>query len=167
MSVGAGFVVFAVIGAFRPIAYWIDLRAAVPAAMGAVVTVIYFIVCWAAFGRTLGMALMGITALTWDGKRLSLARVVLRYVGYLISVCFIFVGLLWVLADNRRLGWHDHLARTRVVHVPRMIGHTSPSSAPPACAGRCRGAMISPAFVARTSGCFGGRESAKHWPLKH
>ena len=134
VSVGAaGFILFAVIGAFRPIASGVDLRAAVPAAMGALVTVLYFIVCWAAFGRTLGMALMGLKALTWDGKRVSLLRAILRYVGYLISVCFVFVGLLWVLFDNRRLGWHDHLARTQVIHVPRMIGHsTSPASLSPA-----------------------------------
>ena len=120
------------------IASGIDLRAAVPAAMGALATVLYFIVCWAAFGRTLGMALMGLKALTWDGKRVSLLRAVLRYVGYLISVCFVFVGLLWVLIRQ---------PKTRLARPPckdpgySRTPHDRPFYFPSlslACAGRCR-----------------------------
>ena len=61
---------------------------------------------------------MGLKVLTLDGRRVSFWRAVLRYIGYLVSTVFIFLGFLWVMIDDRRLGWLDHIARTKVVRVP-------------------------------------------------
>lgn len=40
---------------------------------------------------------------------------VIRYLGYLPSVAFLFLGFFWVAFDRRKQGWHDKLAGTLVV----------------------------------------------------
>jgi uncharacterized RDD family membrane protein YckC len=50
-------------------------------------------------------------------------RLVLRYVGYLLSALPLGLGFLWMLWDPRRQTWHDKLARTVVLHdAPNRIG---------------------------------------------
>jgi uncharacterized RDD family membrane protein YckC len=94
-----------------------------PVVTGAVIIVSYFIFCWTAFGRTMGMGLMGLKMVTLEGKDVRVWRAVVRYVGFVLSVVCLGLGLLWVLIDNRRMGWHDHLARTQVLRVRRRIGN--------------------------------------------
>jgi uncharacterized RDD family membrane protein YckC len=98
---------------------------AVPAGLGGLMFLIYFVFCWAVLGRTIGMGLMGLKVVTLRERRVSFPRAVLRYIGYLISTVFIFIGFLWVLVDNRRLGWLDHIARTQVVRAPLPADHGS------------------------------------------
>jgi uncharacterized RDD family membrane protein YckC len=83
---------------------------------GVVLALAYFVVSWSAFGRTLGKALLGLAVITEDGARPGVGRSILRYVGYVISAIPLGLGFLWVLVDNDRRAWHDHLAGTRVVY---------------------------------------------------
>ncbi|MFL5736920.1 MAG: RDD family protein [Actinomycetota bacterium] len=76
----------------------------------------YFTIGWAAFGQTFGKAFMGLRVATPTGERPGLPRAALRFVGYLISALPLYLGFVWILFDDRRLGWHDHIARTRVVY---------------------------------------------------
>ena len=43
----------------------------------------------------------------------------LRYIGYLISTLPLLLGFFWAAWDPRRQGWHDKLAGTVVIRVPR------------------------------------------------
>lgn len=45
----------------------------------------------------------------------SSGRLVLRYVGYFISVLPLLLGFIWVGIDARKQGFHDKIARTVVV----------------------------------------------------
>jgi uncharacterized RDD family membrane protein YckC len=83
---------------------------------GVVLAMAYFVVSWSAYGRTPGKALLGLAVITKDGARPSVGRSILRYFGYLISTIPLGLGFLWVLVDNNRRAWHDHLAGTRVVY---------------------------------------------------
>lgn len=45
-----------------------------------------------------------------------------RYLGYFVSTIPLGLGLLWVAYDERKQGWHDKLAGTLVIRVPRQDG---------------------------------------------
>jgi uncharacterized RDD family membrane protein YckC len=77
---------------------------------------IYYTLCWALIGQTIGQRFMGLRVLRLDGRELGLRRSFLRYIGYALCFVTLGVGFLWVLIDNRRMGWHDKLARTCVVY---------------------------------------------------
>ena len=102
---------------------WTWLATAIPAAVAAVaslVPVTYFLVAGAVAGRTVGKTVMGLRIVGLDGRRLPAARSLLRSVAYLASALPLFAGFLWVLVDGDRRAWHDHIARSRVVYVPRV-----------------------------------------------
>jgi uncharacterized RDD family membrane protein YckC len=51
----------------------------------------------------------------------------LRYVGYILSTLPLLLGFLWAAWDPRRQGWHDKLAGTVVIRVPRRAGSPPPT----------------------------------------
>ena len=61
---------------------------------------------------------MGLQVVSSDGADLGLGRSVLRFLGYIVSLLPLGAGFLWVLGDNERRGWHDHIARTQVIYQP-------------------------------------------------
>ena len=42
----------------------------------------------------------------------------LRWVGYILSGIFLYLGFLWIAWDGRKQGWHDKIAGTVVVRRP-------------------------------------------------
>jgi uncharacterized RDD family membrane protein YckC len=89
---------------------------AVLALIGAVIAIGYPVGFWVLLGRTPGKALMGLCVVRVDGKRLTVRRALLRYLGYWMSAIPLFMGFWWVLGDQQRQGWHDKLAGTCVVY---------------------------------------------------
>jgi uncharacterized RDD family membrane protein YckC len=78
---------------------------------------------WAEFGATPGKRMLGLVIVdAGTGGRPPLPRLLLRYVGYLLSALPLFLGFLWALWDPRRQGWHDKLAQTVVVVRPSTGG---------------------------------------------
>jgi uncharacterized RDD family membrane protein YckC len=49
------------------------------------------------------------------GGKPTAAQLVVRYLGYYVSMIPLFLGIVWVAFDRRKQGWHDKLARTVVV----------------------------------------------------
>lgn len=45
----------------------------------------------------------------------STGRLVLRYIGYFVSILTLFLGFIWVGIDARKQGFHDKIAGTVVV----------------------------------------------------
>ena len=80
-------------------------------------TVFYRTFLWYFTGKTIGKALMGLKVVPLNGGRLPLWRSFLRYFGYYVSGIFLGIGFFWIIFDNRRMGWHDMLARTCVVYT--------------------------------------------------
>jgi len=78
--------------------------------------VLYFVVFWSLGGRTPGKALMGLRVVTTDGGRLIPRRALVRFIGYVVSTVTFFLGFVVILADNRRQGFHDKLARSLVIY---------------------------------------------------
>ena len=67
-------------------------------------------------GLTIGKAVMGVRIVRMDGRRLTFWRAVLRYIMFWISVIPLGLGLIWVLWDDERRGWHDKVAKTCVIY---------------------------------------------------
>lgn len=88
----------------------IDLRAV--ASLG---DFVYFVGCWSTTGQTVGMIAMRIRIVRIDGQPMSWATGLVRYAGYILSIISLGLGLLWILWDRDKQGWHDKIARTLVV----------------------------------------------------
>ncbi|MCD6360518.1 MAG: RDD family protein, partial [Armatimonadetes bacterium] len=70
---------------------------------------------WTFFGATPGKALWRLRVVTEDGGRLRAGRAALRCLGYALASLPVKLGLLPILWDARRQGWHDRIAGTVVL----------------------------------------------------
>ena len=70
---------------------------------------------WVLSGQTPGKRILGVRVMRTDGRRVTLGKGILRWVGYWISAIG-FLGYFWILLDNRRQGFHDKLADTIVTY---------------------------------------------------
>lgn len=77
---------------------------------------LYFVMFWSLTGRTIGKWFMGLKVVTADGRPPTIGRAILRYIGYGLSAIAFWVGYVWVVIDDERQAWHDHMARTWVVY---------------------------------------------------
>ena len=79
--------------------------------------VIYYVYFWSSYGKgqTLGSRALNIRVVKTDGSYLDLVGAFLRYVGLIISVICIFIGVIWAAFDANKQGWHDKIAGTYVV----------------------------------------------------
>jgi uncharacterized RDD family membrane protein YckC len=85
--------------------------------LSTLVSIAYFVYFWSSTGQTLGHKALGLKVVKTDGGTLDLVGAIIRYVGVVISTIPIFLGLLWVIWDSEKQGWHDKIAKTYVVHV--------------------------------------------------
>lgn len=53
------------------------------------------------------------------GAKISVGQAIVRYLGYLVALLALGLGIFWVAFDRRKQGWHDKLARTVVVRPQR------------------------------------------------
>jgi uncharacterized RDD family membrane protein YckC len=63
-------------------------------------------------GSTVGVRLMGLTLVSFDGDRPNSAQRLMRMIGGWVSLCAAAIGLVWALADQETLTWHDHMSGT-------------------------------------------------------
>ncbi len=79
--------------------------------------VLYFCYFWSSYGKgqTIGMRALNLRVVKTDGSQLDLVGAFLRYIGLIVSIAVIFIGVLWVLFDAQKQGWHDKIAGTYVV----------------------------------------------------
>lgn len=67
-------------------------------------------------GITIGKALMGLRVVRMDGVPLKVGRSTRRYFTFILAALPFFLGLFWVIWDDRRQGWHDKLSNTCVIY---------------------------------------------------
>jgi uncharacterized RDD family membrane protein YckC len=83
-----------------------------PAAMFAVILVLYRGL-WALVNRdTPGMRFAGLRLVDFDGRTPKRDRRILRQFAGVLSLVSAGVGLAWALVDEENLTWHDHISRT-------------------------------------------------------
>ncbi len=86
---------------------WIGLGAAL-----GLVSMLYGLI-WAIAGReTAGMHFADLQLITFDGFELDPRTRALRFASTWLSFCSGGLGLLWAVADEESLTWHDHISKT-------------------------------------------------------
>jgi len=110
--------------------FWIRFAAAV--IDGAILTVatiftsgfgiilfwLYFWLFTGLKGQTLGKMVLSIKVINAEGDIPTLGIAALREIlGKTLSAIALFIGLLWIIWDEEKRGWHDIIANTRVVKV--------------------------------------------------
>ena len=50
-----------------------------------------------------------------NGERLSAGQSIGRYFAYIPAMLVLMIGIIWVVFDKRKQGWHDKLAGTVVI----------------------------------------------------
>jgi len=76
----------------------------------------YYIIMWARFdGATIGKKILKIKIVNDDGSALTDQAVILRFLGYILSAIPLLLGFFWILWDREKKGWHDKIAKTRVI----------------------------------------------------
>jgi len=76
----------------------------------------YYVLFWSLTGRTIGKWFMGLKVVGRDGRPPSIGRSIVRLFGYALSALALWTGYLWIIIDDERQGWHDHLAKTWVIY---------------------------------------------------
>jgi uncharacterized RDD family membrane protein YckC len=63
------------------------------------------------------MKALGMRVVRTDGTPLTVTGAVMRYVGLILSVAALFIGIIWIAVDAEKQGWHDKIAGTHVVRA--------------------------------------------------
>jgi uncharacterized RDD family membrane protein YckC len=79
----------------------------------------YGAVMWKLRGTTIGGSICGLRVVRLDGRAIDWPTAVTRALGAFLSMFVAGLGFIWVVFDSERQSWHDKIAGTVVVHVPR------------------------------------------------
>lgn len=81
----------------------------------------YHIGFWIWKGTTLGGIIINLRVTRTDGTNLQPADAVVRGLSAIFSLAALGIGCLWMLQDPESQTWHDKIAGTLVVKVPRDV----------------------------------------------
>jgi uncharacterized RDD family membrane protein YckC len=80
---------------------------------------VYHIAFWAWKGTTLGGIIVGLRVVRTQGAGVRPADALVRGLSAVFSIAALGIGCLWMLQDPNGQMWHDKIAGTLVVKVPR------------------------------------------------
>ncbi|HUF24425.1 MAG TPA: RDD family protein [Vicinamibacterales bacterium] len=81
----------------------------------------YHIVFWAWRGTTLGGIICNLRVIRTHGAELRFVDALVRGLTSVFSIAALGIGCFWMLQDDERQMWHDKIAGTLVVKVPRDL----------------------------------------------
>ncbi len=81
-----------------------------------VFAILYMWFSLAIFGKTLGMTVLGLRVVAYDGSVLSGRRAFVRTITFPLSFMVFGLGLFGVVFGRERRAWHDHFAGSAVVY---------------------------------------------------
>ena len=79
----------------------------------------YFSALWAWKGTTVGGVVLGLKVVRVDGKPLTFPVSLVRSLAAAFAIVVLFLGYLWIAWDPEKQGWHDKIAGTVVLKLPR------------------------------------------------
>jgi uncharacterized RDD family membrane protein YckC len=85
------------------------------------VALAYFSALWAWKGTTIGGIVVGLKVVRVDGKPLTFPVSLIRSLAAAFSILVLFLGYLWIAWDPEKQGWHDKIAGTVVLKLPKGI----------------------------------------------
>jgi uncharacterized RDD family membrane protein YckC len=83
------------------------------------VALAYFSGMWAWKGTTVGGIVLGLKVVRLDGQPVTFTVSLVRALAAAFSIIVLFLGFLWIAWDNEKQGWHDRIAGTVVIRLPR------------------------------------------------
>lgn len=83
---------------------------------------IYGALMWKLRGTTVGGIICHLRVTRIDGRPLSWETAILRALGCFLSLVAAGLGFFWIAFDAERQAWHDKIAGTVVVSVPKVRG---------------------------------------------
>jgi uncharacterized RDD family membrane protein YckC len=87
--------------------------------LGFLVALAYFAGMWAWKGTTVGGVILGLKVVRLDGGPVTFPVALVRGLGAALSVVVLFLGFFWIAWDPDKQGWHDRIAGTVVIRLPR------------------------------------------------
>src|SRR5829696_7098352 len=81
----------------------------------------YHVTFWAWKGTTLGGIICNLRVIGTHGGELRFVDALVRGLSSVFSIVALGIGCLWMLQDPERQMWHDKIAGTLVVKVPREV----------------------------------------------
>jgi uncharacterized RDD family membrane protein YckC len=83
------------------------------------VALAYFAGMWTWKGTTIGGIVLGLKVVRLDGQPLAFTVALVRALAAGFSIIVLFLGFLWIAWDPEKQGWHDRIAGTVVLRLPR------------------------------------------------
>lgn len=80
---------------------------------------IYCIVMWTSKGTTIGGIICGLKVVRLDDRPLDWGVSIVRALGGFLSLVVAGIGFIWVAFDDEKQSWHDKIAGTTIVKVPK------------------------------------------------
>ncbi len=78
--------------------------------------------CWLKFGATPGKYALRMRVVdSVHEKPLTLGRAIGRFFAYAVSMFPLGLGILWIGIDKQKQGWHDKIAGTKVIILPKGV----------------------------------------------
>ena len=81
--------------------------------------VAYHFALWSWKGTTLGGIVLGIQIVRTDGRPIDYGVALVRCLSAIFSALALCLGFFWVAWDRDKQSWHDKIAGTVIVRVPR------------------------------------------------
>lgn len=81
--------------------------------------VVYNVVMWATKGTTIGGVICGLKIVRTDDRPLDWSMAIVRALSAFLSLAVAGVGFIWVAFDDEKQSWHDKIAGTTIVKVPK------------------------------------------------
>lgn len=95
------------------------LRSVRPPQIISLVALAYFAGMWAWKGTTIGGTVLNLKVVRFDGKPVTFGVALVRGLVSVLSFIVLFLGFFWMIWDVEKQTWHDKIAGTVVVRVPR------------------------------------------------
>lgn len=86
-----------------------------------IIALAYFAGLWAWKGTTVGGIVLKLHVVRCDGQPVTFLAALVRGLAAALSVIVFFLGFLWIAWDHDKQGWHDKIAGTVVVRLPRSL----------------------------------------------
>jgi len=87
--------------------------------LGFFVALAYFAGMWAWKGTTIGGIVLGLKVVRMDGDVVTFPVALVRALAGGFSIVVLFLGFLWIAWDAEKQAWHDKIAGTLVLRLPR------------------------------------------------
>jgi uncharacterized RDD family membrane protein YckC len=82
---------------------------------------IYGALMWRHKGTTIGGIVCGLKVVRLDNREVDWATAIVRALACFLSLAVAGLGFIWIAIDDEKQSWHDKIAGTAVVVVPKGV----------------------------------------------